>query len=161
MSVRQGRWQISPAMAKMRHPVPGACRKSDPPDHYPPAAARRASARYAGSSSIRLAIFRTRWVSWSLQTPIRQDDTPHDFSQHHLLSQIVLGGDKPGELKMIQRLCPCRLGQAQKLCARRVVEAEMTLKRVFNVPLLFGTEFVVGVSQLEEQRTSSQLHPAG
>jgi hypothetical protein len=91
------------------------------------------------------------------QTSICKDDAPHDFGQCHLLGQSVFGRDEPGELKMIQRLGSRRFGHPQKLPTQCLVKPEMISQSAFDVPLLFGTEFIIGVGQLKEQCTGSQL----
>jgi hypothetical protein len=85
------------------------------------------------------------------EAAIRQYYPPHHLGEHHLLGQIILGRYQAGELKVVERLGSLCLGQPQELGDGNFIQTKVPCYRALNVPPLFGTEFVVGMSQLQQQ----------
>ena len=81
---------------------------------------------------------------------IGQNNAPHDFGEHHPLSEIVVVDNQAGELKMVDGVSALGLGQCKELSGCRVVQPEVSVEGTLDVGPLRGTELPVRVGQLEE-----------
>ena len=85
-------------------------------------------------------------------------NSPHHLSQDHSLAEIVVLRDDTGELIVIDGFLPLDLGEFDQLPSRAYVQAEVAAQGRLDMVPLRRTELVIGVGELKQKRTGSQLN---
>jgi hypothetical protein len=93
------------------------------------------------------------------QLTVGEDHTPHHLRQHHLLTEVVLRRNQPRELEVVERLRALGLGQGHELSYFGLGQTEMPSKGTLYMGPLLSTELVIGMRQLEQERTRGELDP--